>query len=130
MWYNNYQVGERRFNFVIWKDYNCGKWQTLGELFTSSFNNAETFQINTALSQIENDTADDIWGETKKFMKSLTTQQNLGGSTKALSVVMTQTGNTMDVFGRLCSFEDKLQKDFFKYKGVRNWGYYILFQTR
>ncbi len=63
-------------------------------------------------------------------MKNLVAQQNFSGDKKAFSAVLTQAGNAMDIFGRLCSYEDKLKKNFFTYNGISNWGYYILFQTR
>jgi hypothetical protein len=65
MWFNGYSYQGRTFSFIIWKDYNCIAWISVGD---SAINGnpgsslIDTFVSDTLSSMTVNSPYDDIWG--------------------------------------------------------------------
>ena len=140
MWYNNYPNGEYILGFVIWKDYNCDRWLSLGDSSYqySGLSSDQVGQINNAISAITAQWNVNIWIAAANFMESLTSLSDFSGSDKAFSVVMSENYDQTYFYSRLC-----VKSSNFFYLGVdllnqpigvdggnNNWGNLLLFQTR
>ena len=104
MWYNNYPNGEYILGFVIWKDYNCDRWLSLGDSSYqySGLSSDQVGQINNAISAITAQWNANIWIAAANFMESLTSLSDFSGSDKAFSVVMSENYDQTYFYSRLC----------------------------
>ena len=62
-WFNGYQISSGYMAFIIWKDYNCGKWFTYeSDLYNTTYS-ATTYSsiVNNVTSASPNYQLSDIW---------------------------------------------------------------------
>ncbi len=107
MWYNGFRLSGNVYSFVIWKDYNCQDWGTVGAIQkgATDFTTEEQTQIKNSI----NSSADksDIWLIAKTFMNSLKSQTLFKGDSTAYSLVLSQDNTSTSYYGRICMVKNR-----------------------
>lgn len=94
--------------FVLWKDYNCGVWQEVGDLAsTSGFSSLQQSQISDLVPTIFMTNPTDIWGMAYQFVTQLATTKS-EFSTGAYTIVASQDYMSSHYFGSVCAADPGL----------------------
>jgi hypothetical protein len=65
MWFNGYSYQGRTFSFIIWKDYNCVTWFSVGDSAINGSPSTDQIDMIVLMAITALNTAslfDDIWG--------------------------------------------------------------------
>jgi hypothetical protein len=133
IWINNYASSGFVFGFVIWKDYKCGGYQTVGD---SLFDVAKGLDMDPFKTSIKNCVSAfstgytmNIWDLASQFMKKLqsTAPFNVGD----YSIILSNNADSTAMYARICMMSN-LHTIFSFGVGANLQGYgkYLLFQTR
>ena len=114
--------------FVIWKDYNCDGWQTVGENgITSGLQAADLLRMFVLE---KNNAKNDVWSAARRM--TLDIASSFSG--QVVSIVASQDINS-NIYGRICVVGTKVHYTKptgvppFREGGVA-WGNVLMFQTR
>lgn len=148
MWFNGYSdqaINYYKFSFVIWKDYNCQNWRSIGAGLTTEDRNSgfvvsKQIKIHGLISSIINGQMllIDPWGQAKLFLEALQGDQDfVVADNHAYTIVMSQpTTSGATMYGRLCMVDRNFYYSQSDYNGVivsesyNQYGSFMLFQTR
>jgi hypothetical protein len=135
MWYNGYPVNEFNLNFVIWKDYNCQGWQTVGDviylypfLMSGLAIGGTASDLSSVLSTFK-DSSLNVWFAASSFMNRLTETASYKGD-KAFSIVMSQDSDNTRFYARVCMISSNYFYTNLIDTDNKNWGKFLFFQTR
>lgn len=130
IWINGVVVDgmSQRLSYVIWKDFNCGTWTTVGNAIAlgSNFLSDQDAILSTYYFDIK--AYNDIWLSGFNFVEYL--QGNIVFNGAGFSVVMSSDGNpTFSGYFCMFGYNSYMQKNVY-YTGKGYAGSYFLFQTR
>lgn len=139
MWFNGYttpSISRTQFSFVIWKDYNCQGWQTVGQNgLASSFSSGQRNKIKGWISSVATEQLiiNDPWTVAKRIVDAVQADADfVVADNHAYSVVLHQDYDWTMAYGRVCEVGTNhfysMLETFNPLAG--SYGGLLLFQTR